>query len=137
MVGHTHEDVDQMFSCVSRRIRTANVATLPQLKDLIGASYKPSPNVLILRSIFNTRDWLLPHIDATFGHSDQHQFKFFLAEDGFPAVRCKKWSFSPEWLPKGPPLRVLMTAPKSLPSVQQVDFTKANLAKMEVLPDRR
>ncbi len=28
-VGHTHEDIDQLFSCISRRLKHTNVLTIP------------------------------------------------------------------------------------------------------------
>ncbi|KAJ7381365.1 Exocyst complex component 1 [Desmophyllum pertusum] len=35
MVGHTHEDIDQMFSCVARRLLKKDALTLEQLKEEI------------------------------------------------------------------------------------------------------
>ena len=28
-VGHTHEDIDQLFSCISRKLKHSNVLTIP------------------------------------------------------------------------------------------------------------
>ena len=28
-VGHTHEDIDQLFSCISRRLKHRNAMTIP------------------------------------------------------------------------------------------------------------
>ena len=38
MVGHTHEDIDQMFSCISRRLSKNNARTLLELIREIGMS---------------------------------------------------------------------------------------------------
>ena len=31
MIGHTHEDIDAMFSCFSEQLRTSHIVTLPHL----------------------------------------------------------------------------------------------------------
>ena len=28
-VGHTHEDIDQLFSCISRKLKHSNALTIP------------------------------------------------------------------------------------------------------------
>lgn len=44
-VGHTHEDVDQMFSCISRALRKHSVLVPSALFDIMKTSYKPKPDV--------------------------------------------------------------------------------------------
>ena len=41
MVGHTHENIDQMFSCVARRLAKNDAHTLEILTDQIEISYPP------------------------------------------------------------------------------------------------
>lgn len=55
MVGHTHEDVDQMFSRVSVHIARKSVPTLPILQDLAREAYHPMPNVQHLENIWDYR----------------------------------------------------------------------------------
>lgn len=55
MVGHTHEDVDQMFSRVSVNIARKSVPTLPILQDLARDAYHPVPNVQHLENIWDYR----------------------------------------------------------------------------------
>ena len=39
IVGHTHDRVDQFFSCISRHLQTVDVWTVKQLHDAVKASY--------------------------------------------------------------------------------------------------
>lgn len=41
VVGHTHENIDQMFSCVARRLAKNDAHTLEALKEQIKVSYTP------------------------------------------------------------------------------------------------
>ena len=43
MVGHTNEDVDQLFSRISSRMAKDDAHTLPQLKTAVESSTTPSP----------------------------------------------------------------------------------------------
>ena len=47
--GHTHEDVDQMFSRFSVAMRYADIRLVEDLLDLIKGSYHPRPHVEELR----------------------------------------------------------------------------------------
>ena len=56
MVGHTHDDIDQMFSRFSIGIRQANgvVYSVPQLGKILVKSFKPTPDVIFL---YEVHDW--------------------------------------------------------------------------------
>jgi len=45
MEGHTHEDIDQVFSRVATWIRRKDMATLPDLVDNLRVSQQPAPVV--------------------------------------------------------------------------------------------
>ena len=38
MVGHTHEDIDGMFGCFSKKLKRQNATTRDELKDVLSAS---------------------------------------------------------------------------------------------------
>lgn len=76
MVGHTHEDVDQMFSRVSVNIARKSVPTLPILQDLARDAYHPMPNVQHLENIWDYRQMGISSKVQLVGHSSPHQFKF-------------------------------------------------------------
>ena len=46
MVGHTHEDNDQMFLCVAGRLLEHDAVTLKELKKEITQSYTPEIEVI-------------------------------------------------------------------------------------------
>ena len=39
-VGHTHEDVDQMFSCFSPKLAKADIFSIEQLMEILRGAYK-------------------------------------------------------------------------------------------------
>ena len=75
MVGHTHEDIDQMFSCVARRLLKHDAVTLKELKNEISQSYTPEIEVVELDSIFDVKTWMEPVQEDISGHIHHHQFK--------------------------------------------------------------
>ena len=52
-VGHTHSDIDQAFSCTSRRLRSNNAVTMEDLMHELRQSYTPEPSVSRLLHIAN------------------------------------------------------------------------------------
>ena len=69
-VGHTHEDIDSMFSTIADQLRRTDAETLPELLYLL-------PNPQQLHGMFDIRTWLTPHLAETIkGHTKPHQFKF-------------------------------------------------------------
>ena len=49
MVGHTHEDIDALFSRFSEQLRTSHTVTLPHLMKTFNecTSYRPTPFFMI------------------------------------------------------------------------------------------
>ena len=68
MVGHTHENIDQMFSCVARRLAKNDAHTLEVLTDQIEISYPPSVLVEELSSVFKVKAWMENSMNNTSGH---------------------------------------------------------------------
>ena len=82
VVGHTHEDIDQMFSCYARRLSKHDAKTLPELMEEIQASFSPSVKVKLLQSLFDVKGWMSGHVGDLTGHTPQHQFKIVRNKDG-------------------------------------------------------
>jgi hypothetical protein len=40
MVGHTHEDIDQMFSRIAYRLQSMDMFSMEKMKDEISKSFK-------------------------------------------------------------------------------------------------
>jgi hypothetical protein len=61
MVGHTHEDVDQMFSRLSVHLSRKSIPTLPVVHSLMMDAYHPTPVIKHLDGLWDYRklEWLL------------------------------------------------------------------------------
>lgn len=98
MKGHTHEDVDQLFSRISVYTSKQNIPTLSSLLSNIPKSYnKPNTTSERLMAIFNIRDWIQPHMNKPSQHSHPHQFKITKNTHGNAVLHTKKWSNCAEW----------------------------------------
>lgn len=81
MVGHTHEDVDQLFSRVSIQIGNKAIKTLDHLHAEIQQSYHPEPMTTFLENIWDYRGLALESPVQLSGHKSPHIFKFKLVEE--------------------------------------------------------
>ena len=71
MVGHTHEDIDQLFSCISRHLGNINVLTLLELIRENGRSCSPSIKASFLTVIYNVKHWMEGFTEASLsGHAN-------------------------------------------------------------------
>ena len=70
--GHTHEDIDQMFSCVAKYLRGHDCPSPLAFAACIRAAYTyngEKPTVEHLTHVSNIRDWLEPHVGITQRHA--------------------------------------------------------------------
>jgi hypothetical protein len=70
--GHTHEDIDQMFSCVAKYLRGHDCPSPLAFATCIRAAYTfngEKPTVEHLTHVANIRDWLEPHVGLTQRHA--------------------------------------------------------------------
>jgi len=102
MVGHTHEDVDAMFSKFSESMRTKDAYTLPQMMDIFRNSYSGHPVPSLVEEVPDFKSFLEGYIpdkgDALCGHKDPLQFRF-LYIDGFPVMQYRMNPLQDEWKP--------------------------------------
>lgn len=75
-VGHTHEDIDQLFSCISRRLKHRNALTISDLVQVLSESFTPVPIVLNIDSVVDTKSWMQSVTPALHDHLKAHQFRF-------------------------------------------------------------
>ncbi len=54
-VGHTHENVDQMFSCISREIKMTDLRTPIDLVNAINRSYKHAQPAEHITAVYDFR----------------------------------------------------------------------------------
>lgn len=98
MVGHTHEDIDQFFSCIARLLNKFKVLTLSQLIEKVNQVKRKDPvHAEILEHIFSIREWIDDFIPDLHGHLKSYQFKFVAEGEGVQ-FSYKKRSSSPEWI---------------------------------------
>lgn len=82
MVGHTHEDIDQVFSRVATGLTHQDVHTLPQLLQAISKSTSPEPICKHLNALYNYKEKLCSVTpDRLFsGIMGPHVYKFEMVE---------------------------------------------------------
>ena len=80
MVGHTHEDIDAMFSRFSEKLRVAQTYTLPHLMDTLRTSSTSSPAPFLLTEVPDFKKYCDGQ-ETLVGHSKPLQFRFFMQND--------------------------------------------------------
>lgn len=110
-VGHTHEDV---VSCISRHLKHRNALTVPgtymsmfcfyllflELASVIRDSFTPEPEVMVLESVTDTKQWMHEQTPPMHDHLKVHQFKFQLDKQGQCRMFYKEWTTDDFWLPQ-------------------------------------
>ena len=136
MVGHTHEDIDQMFSCFSRHLNKRDARTLPELMAEMAKAYTPEPSNILIDSMFDVKKWMDGYIEQhVSSHINQHQFKLISCK-GEAVTSYKKWSTSQKWLPCSAPdntsgLRLFHSLPTGVPETITPNCEKIPLAKLK------
>ena len=102
MVGHTHEDIDAMFSRFSEKLRVGQTFTLPHLMDTLRTSSTSCPTPFLLTQVPDFKNfcdgYLCEGQEALIVHSKPLQFFFFM--DGeTPVMQYKVHVASPNWRP--------------------------------------
>ena len=99
MVGHTHEDVDQMFSRYSTYLARCDSFTMDSLMDAFEKSYTPTPTAILLDNLPDFVTWLKPYMaNIVKLQSYPHVFKFIRNRQGKSELLVKKWSTDIDWL---------------------------------------
>lgn len=74
--GHTHMDVNQLFSYISRQVNSVNALALVELLKQIDLSYSPYINASIFSSMFDVKQLTEKFVKVNLtGYVDHHQFK--------------------------------------------------------------
>jgi hypothetical protein len=94
-VGHTHEDIDQFFSCISRALRRRPAHSRIMLAQVIKDSYKSSgvsPVVRHWENVANISGWLAARARQLTDITAYQQFRIFLAAtDGEVWLQGRVW----------------------------------------------
>lgn len=132
MVGHTREDIDQMFSRIAEALRRSNAVTLDQLRNVIHNSYTPSPSTIYRENIFDIKSWLRPYIATLKHHSNPHAFRFILNGQGQVEMSYRNWAIASkkEWLPKEGPFHIMEVMPEGYPPLLRPDNLRTPTAEI-------
>ncbi|KAL3700174.1 hypothetical protein R1sor_018196 [Riccia sorocarpa] len=99
MVGHTHEDVDALFSKVSARTVNKDVLTLPALMAEIWESESMHHVPMLMEEVADYKTYVNTYLKPLIGQSQPLAFRFSMA-DNVPIYRAQ-WKVDRPWLPEG------------------------------------
>ena len=83
IVGHTGNEVDQLFSILTSEFKSDNITTVEDLKDkILNAPIQPKPVCKSLEYIFGWKDFVTPWLSAPqlANHSKYNSFSFHQKE---------------------------------------------------------
>ena len=105
LVGHTHEDIDQIFSVIFGTLKRQDVDSMQQLLDLVKEGTSPTETFRISRHLEYIWDWkkfITPYLFtcpcAFEGISKPHHFRFYL-KNNKTFVKTKHYARDSNWKP--------------------------------------
>jgi hypothetical protein len=98
MVGHTHEDIDALFSKLAELSRKSTSFTLPHMMKLFERCISTKATASLVTEVPDFKGFLEGYCVDFCGHSKPLQF-FFTMRDGIPIMQYKMRPTDPEWLP--------------------------------------
>lgn len=96
-VGHTHEDIDQLFSRMAVYMKGNNLLSRDEL-DRLATCYSPRPVVEHVNAIANTKELVQRSGEAITGHTVPHLFKIVKDNDGNVVMWTKDWHHDAFWM---------------------------------------
>jgi hypothetical protein len=97
-VGHTHEDIDQMFSRFSIALGNTNTESPQHLEERLSRAYKPHPDVTYVQNTVDFKTWITPYLLNIGGHKPPHTFKFHRSNPD--SMQFKMWTRHTIWKPQ-------------------------------------
>ena len=131
IAGHTHENIDQMFSRFSIRLRRKECLSVPELVKVAEECFTPNPKCYLTTEIADIASWLdghkYEHIQNKMRDINySHQFKIYKDNiSGKVLVQCKQLSTDASWDPV-PGVEVL----KDVPATERPD----RLQRLSLVP---
>ncbi|KAK3276905.1 hypothetical protein CYMTET_15056 [Cymbomonas tetramitiformis] len=132
LVGHTHENIDQMFSRFSVRLRRKQAWTLDEMIEVAQECFTDGVICEHTEKIFDFSSWFDGHVFDCHNILAQQAFKFKMNEHGEVGMQYKQYSISPKWLPETPLPKLVSTPPVAGPGyIKPIPFTEEGIEKLE------
>ncbi len=127
-VGHTHIDVDQMFSTIAKKYKRKNVENLHEMIKLIHSAFiseEKRPKVRLIHQIWNFKEWMNEFIEPFSGIQKFHSFKINFDENvTYPSVKYKVYCSDMEWIGKFEVIRHNLEIEPELISIDEYQIDK-------------
>ena len=127
IVGHTHDQIDQMFSQFSVKLNRQRAFRLDSLKEIIIDSYTPKPEIIFVDQVADFKKFVSDRdqpndeqmsgnvLETLYGIREQKQFRIkeVVGPDGFTKTEfhAKHLSTTEDWGEVVPFLRYIPTSP--------------------------
>lgn len=98
MVGHTHEDIDALFSKLAELSRKSTSFTLPHMMKLFERCVSSKAVASLMTEVPDFKSYIRGHCNDMVGHSKPLHFLFTM-RDGIPIMQYKMKPTDPTWLP--------------------------------------
>ena len=126
-MGHTHIDMDQMFSPILVATEESGYLMPQNLLWIIRRCYKQVQGETTqegahaqyanIPHLYAVREWLLPHMQQLYGLNNFHSFVFVQNTEGKAALHFKAWCKSQWEVDAYEPVELLRTIPTGLPDL--------------------
>ncbi len=101
-VGHTHVDIDQMFSILSKKLRKSNIECLSKLIQISQSAFnkeETKPEIRLLFQCWDIKKWINEKLQPFKGIKSFSSFSIRKSEDNnYPVVFYKKFSTDSDWI---------------------------------------
>lgn len=146
-VGHTHIDVDQLFSRISVATEKSGCLTPQDLLRIIRRCYKQAQEETTEAGaqqqyatpphLYAIREWLLPHMKKLHGLNSFHSFVMIKNEDGKAALHFKTWCTTKwETADEYDPIILLDSLPQGVPELLKPNYDAVDLSKLRGMVDK-
>lgn len=145
-VGHTHIDVDQMFSRVSVAIERLGCLTPQDLLRILRTCYTQSqgettqegakPQYATFPHLYAVREWLLPYQKQLHGLNSFHSFVIVKNDEGKAVLHFKAWCTS-EWDgERYEPVVLLRDLPQDVPEIIKPNYDAVDFGRLKSMVDK-
>jgi len=105
MVGHTHEDIDQIFSVISKGLKKRDVVTPEDFEQVVRTTLTVAGHKYVHFELLDYQHdykvWLTPKVSKHLKfYAKPHVFCFVKDADGVTRMRYKHWHRCFTWYPK-------------------------------------